>query len=58
MITPFTRSEGRAAALLASVALAGCSTMAPRYERPSAPVAATFAGAEAYVKHTTPPPLQ
>ena len=48
MITPFTRSEGRAAALLASVALAGCSTMAPRYERPSAPVAATFAGAEAY----------
>jgi len=40
------RSTGRAAAALAALALAlaGCSSLAPRHERPAAPVAARFPG--------------
>jgi multidrug efflux system outer membrane protein len=35
---------GRLSLLATALALAGCASMAPNYERPAAPVAATFAG--------------
>ena len=36
----------RLVALVAAMALAGCASMAPDYQRPAAPVEATFPGAE------------
>lgn len=44
---------GRAATLLASVALAGCA-MAPGYERPVAPISAAFPVGDAYVQAPVP----
>lgn len=48
MIASFVQRGGTAAALLASVALAGCTTMAPKYERPVAPVSGSFPAGTAY----------
>ena len=49
----------RAVALAALAgALAACSTMAPRYERPAAPVAASFPGAAQGGAVPAPPPWQ
>jgi outer membrane protein, multidrug efflux system len=40
---PVLRPAGTLAALAAAMALAGCMSLAPRYERPAAPVPASFA---------------
>lgn len=48
MIAPYKQRGARFAALLASVALAGCATMAPKYERPVTPVSESFPVGAAY----------
>ena len=48
MIAPYKQRGARFAALLASVALAGCATMAPKYERPVTPVSDSFPVGAAY----------
>ena len=48
MIAQNKQRGARVAALLASVALAGCATMAPKYERPVAPVSESFPVGAAY----------
>jgi multidrug efflux system outer membrane protein len=43
---PPLRDASRATAFAAALLLAGCASMAPEYERPAAPVDATFPGGE------------
>jgi multidrug efflux system outer membrane protein len=49
----FFSKPGRIAPLLASLILAGCISMAPPYQRPAAPVADVFPGAQAAAGSTT-----